>query len=125
VAAALVSFLVGSLALSTLVVSQKTARDAFALDQISQAPWWAYIGGFLGACYVTVIIIAAPTLGMGLIVGLTVAGSMMASLVLDHFGLFGLIQQPVTILRLLGAICVCVGVVMVRWEAATAAAEKT
>lgn len=112
-AAALVSFLVGTLALSTIVLSRADARQAFR--QWDQAPWWAWVGGLLGACYVTVVITAAPRLGMAMIIGISVAGSVVAALVLDHLGAFGLPVQPVTPLRLLGAVLVCAGVGLARW----------
>lgn len=112
-AAALVSFAVGSLALSAMVLSRDDARAA--LRHCGQAPWWAWIGGLLGACYVTVIITAAPRLGMAMIIGVSVAGSVLAALVLDHLGAFGLPVQPITPLRVLGALLVCAGVALARW----------
>jgi transporter family-2 protein len=113
--AALISFLVGTVALAAVVLSQPSARTA--LRQCGQAPWWAWTGGLLGACYVTVVIATAPRLGMAMIIGVSVAGSVAASLVIDHLGAFGLPEQPITPLRLLGATLVCAGVALVRWAA--------
>ncbi len=112
-AAAFISFLAGTVTLAALVLSQDASRAA--LRQCGQAPWWVWLGGLLGACYVTAVIYAAPRLGMALIIGISVAGSVVASLALDHLGAFGLPEQPITPLRLFGAALVCTGVVLVRW----------
>ena len=111
-AAALVSFLVGTagLALITLVlrvpIPLQTAWAASA--------WWQWIGGLVGAVYVLSTIILAPKLGAATLIAAVVAGQMMASLVLDQYGLVGFPLHPVSAVRLLGAGLVIAGVVLVQ-----------
>ncbi|KPA93815.1 DMT family transporter, partial [Pseudomonas asplenii] len=45
-----------------------------------------------------------PRLGAGGFVALALAGQVIASLILDHFGLFGLAARPVDGVRLVGAL---------------------
>jgi bacterial/archaeal transporter family-2 protein len=45
---------------------------------------------------------------------LRVAGQMLASLVFDQFGLFGLAQYPASVSRLLGAVFLIAGVILIR-----------
>jgi len=44
---------------------------------------------------------------------LTVAGQMVASLVVDHNGWLGFAQQPVSVLRLLGVAFLVLGIVLI------------
>lgn len=45
-----------------------------ALNRAMQAPWYLWIGGFLGVIYLTATIILAPLLGAATMVGLIVPG---------------------------------------------------
>jgi transporter family-2 protein len=111
-AAALVSFLVGSagLTLVTLVVRVPIPlRAAWA-----SSTGWQWTGGLIGAVYVLSIIVLAPKLGAATLMAAVVAGQMMASLVLDQYGLVGFPMHPVSVVRLLGAGLVIGGVVLVQ-----------
>jgi bacterial/archaeal transporter family-2 protein len=55
-----------------------------------------------------------PRLGTAPLVALLVAGQMLASLLFDQFGLFGLAQYPANLSRLLGAVFLVAGVVLIR-----------
>lgn len=108
---ALVNFIVGTLALITLLLFLRQpwpGREAFA-----EVPAWAWFGGLFGAAYVALATFAGPRLGALLLLALTVAGQMVASVVVDHYGLLGFPQQPVTTLRVLGIACLVVGVWLV------------
>ncbi len=45
---------------------------------------------------------------------LMIAGQLVAGMLVDHFGGFGIAPRPVTLVRLLGVSLVFVGVVLVR-----------
>ena len=62
VPAAAVSFTVGTLAL--LLIVSFTSEGFGGLANIGKAPWWAFVGGLLGAAYVTVAILTVRTLGV-------------------------------------------------------------
>jgi transporter family-2 protein len=111
-AAALVSFLVGTagLALVALVLRVPVPlRAAWAASA-----WWEWVGGLVGAAYVLTTIILAPKLGAATLIAAVVAGQMMASLALDQYGLVGFPVHPVSAVRLLGAGLVIAGVVLVQ-----------
>jgi bacterial/archaeal transporter family-2 protein len=110
--ASLVSFAVGTLAL--LVAVLLLFRGAPSLAKAGAAPWWVWIGGLLGAFYVLGSVVAAPRLGAATLVALILAGQAVASLTVDHFGLVGFQENPVTPGRLLGIALVALGVVLVR-----------
>jgi bacterial/archaeal transporter family-2 protein len=110
--AALVSFLVGTAGLGTAAVifrAPTTLRAAWAV-----APWWLWVGGLIGALYVVATIVLAPRLGAATLVAAVVAGQMIASLLLDQYGLLGFPTHPMNGLRVLGAALVIVGVILVQ-----------
>jgi transporter family-2 protein len=106
-----ISFLIGTVVLIALVVVAREGMPTPAA--VASAPWWAWLGGFLGAFYVFSSIVVTPRIGATATVGFVVAGQLLAALALDHFGLLNLTAQPVGVLRLLGVVLVLVGAVVV------------
>lgn len=82
---------------------------------VMKSSWWMWTGGFFGAIYIVVAIVLVPRLGAATVVALIVAGQMLASLIFDQFGLLGLIQHPISIPRLIGALLLVAGVVLIRF----------
>jgi transporter family-2 protein len=80
-----------------------------------QTEWWNWVGGPLGALIVLAGAYLTRPLGAAAFIALVVGGQLLASLVLDHFALMGLKEQPITPGRLLGAGLVVVGVVCVKY----------
>jgi transporter family-2 protein len=112
VLAAAISFLIGTvvLVIAALVVS----RSVPDLGPITSAPWWVYLGGFLGAFYVVASVVLTPRLGAATTIGQFLAGQVVASIGIDHFGWFGLPVQQATIPRIVGALLIIVGVAVVQ-----------
>ena len=114
VLAALVSFLVGTLALTALwlVTARGAARPLAA--SATGAPWWAWIGGLFGAYFIWSAIVATQRLGPALFFGLVVTGQLVASAVIEHFGWFGIARQPMTLVRAGGALLLLGGLALMR-----------
>ena len=112
VLAAALSFLVGTLIL--LAAAVVVSRSVPELSPILGAPPWMYLGGLLGAFYVCASIVITPRLGVATTIGLFLAGQVIASIVIDHFGWFGVPEQPASIPRILGALLIIVGVAVVQ-----------
>ena len=110
--AALVSFVVGTLALLALTVVAFRGWPGSA--EVAGAPWWVWIGGVLGAFYVAGSIVVAPRLGAVMLVAVILAGQTVASLLVDHFGWVGFDEQPITLGRVAGVLLVAAGVALVR-----------
>jgi transporter family-2 protein len=111
-AAALVSFMVGTAGLGAAAVILRAPTALRAAWAVS--PWWLWIGGLIGALYVVATIVLAPKLGAATLVAAVVAGQMIASLLLDQYGLLGFPTHPMNGLRVLGAALVIVGVILVQ-----------
>jgi bacterial/archaeal transporter family-2 protein len=109
--AALISFLVGSLALLLFILV--TGAPWPARGQVGAVPVWAWFGGVLGALYVASSIIVGPRLGAAALLALIVLGQLVASLVLDHFGWLGFAQHPLSLTRVIGAVFLFSGVLLI------------
>ena len=112
VLAGAISFLIGTIVLiAAAVIVSRSVPD---LGSVTSAPWWMYLGGLLGAFYVFASIVLTPRLGAATTIGLFLAGQVIASIAIDHFGLLGLPVQSASIPRLLGALLIIVGVAVVQ-----------
>jgi bacterial/archaeal transporter family-2 protein len=109
--AASVSFLVGTAVL--LVIAAFVRGGLGSLGQVGQVPWWALVGGLLGAVYVTVALVAVRTLGASGLTAVVITGQLAISVAIDRFGLLGVARQPVGLQRVLGLVLLIAGVVLV------------
>lgn len=106
--AALVSFLVGTVALVGLMLATRTAIPD--RETLATVPLWAWFGGLFGAFYVAISTIVAAELGATSLLFLGVAGQLAMALLVDHFGWLGMPVNPITGTRLLGVALLCAGV---------------
>jgi bacterial/archaeal transporter family-2 protein len=86
-----------------------------ALTAVRAAPWWNWLGGPLGGMIVLAGATLTPRLGAAAFIAAVVGGQLICSLALDHFGFMNLPQQAFTASRLLGALMVFAGVLLVRY----------
>lgn len=109
---AAISFAVGTIGLAVYALILRTPWPTG--DAISRHPWWIWSGGLLGAFLVASTVVLAPRLGAAPMIALIVAGQMLASVCLDHFGWIGYAVHPVNGFRLLGVVLLVGGVVLIR-----------
>ena len=112
VLAAMISFAVGTVALLAYAALFRIPWPQ--LGTAVELPWWIWTGGFLGAFLVAVTVIVAPKLGAATTMGFMVSGQMLAGLVLDNYGLVGYETHPVNFWRLIGAVMVVSGVILIK-----------
>jgi transporter family-2 protein len=82
---------------------------------LGETRWWNWVGGPLGALFVQAGAALTRELGAALVIALIVAGQLLSSLLLDHFALLGLQQQPITPGRVAGALLVLAGVLCIKY----------
>jgi transporter family-2 protein len=109
--ASLISFMVGVFALLIYIM---ITRQHVSWAGIKAVPAYAWLGGVLGAFYVTAIILAFPKIGPALTFGLVVAGQMIMAMSLDHFNVLVAQQHVINIWRVLGVFLIVVGVIIIR-----------
>ena len=112
VIAAAVSFFIGMVAL--IVAALLVDRSVPQMSAVMSSPWWVWIGGLLGAAFVLTSIVLTPRLGAATTVGLFLAGQMIASVIIDHFGLLRVAVHEATLPRILGVGLVLMGVFLVQ-----------
>jgi len=108
VLSAFLSFCAGTAALllAYAVYAAITRTPMPRAAQWSSVPWWGWVGGALGAVYILCMVLTAERVGSGIFVGLTVTATIVASLVMDHYGLLGFKQHTAGPGRILGVLMV-------------------
>jgi len=109
--AATFSFLVGTVAL--LLLASFWNGGLGNLSRVGQAPWWALIGGLLGAVYVSVALVAVRTLGASGLTAVVITGQLAISIVIDRFGLLGIAKQHIGASRIIGLALLIAGFLLV------------
>lgn len=82
-------------------------------EKIAQVPWWAWIGGALGALYVLTTIFVAGQVGAAVFTGLTVTAAIATSILLDHYGWLGFDVHEAGLWRLAGGALMIAGLLLV------------
>lgn len=111
VQAASFSFVVGTVALVALAAVLRGGLDSYG--QVGRVPWWALVGGLLGAVFVTVALVAVRTLGASGLTAVVIAGQLAISVVIDRFGLLGVAREHVGVQRVVGLVLLAAGVALV------------
>lgn len=107
---AIANFAIG---LVLLVASAVAVGARYNPGSASQVPVWAWFGGALGAAYVASVTVLGPRLGGLALLGLVLAGQLIAALVVDQYGVLGYPRIPITPVRLLGAVLLVVGTLLI------------
>lgn len=119
VAAALFSFTAGAVCLG--VFSLMRGGIVASLAAIPAQPWWSLLGGLLGAGALLSYVVLAPKIGLSALLGLAIAGQIISSLAIDHFGLMGASERPVSLVKLAGSMVMLAGLAIAlfgdRWSA--------
>ena len=81
-----------------------------------RAPRWVWLGGIFGGVYVVLAIVLADRLGAALVSATGILGQLAASILIDHYGWFGMPVQRASPTRLIGVALLAAGVVLIRWK---------
>ena len=112
VLAAFISFLVGTVALFVYVVASGTPLSN--LISAKNAPAIAWIGGLMGAFFVAAAVTLVPRLGVAMTFSVIIAGQMIVTLVIDHYGLLDVPVKPISFARIAGILLITGGVILIR-----------
>ncbi|MFN3418595.1 MAG: DMT family transporter [Pyrinomonadaceae bacterium] len=110
--AALISFLIGTLSLLIYIFATGTSISGLSLART--APPVAWIGGLIGAFFVASTVALVPKLGVAMTFSLVIAGQMIVTLIIDHFGILGVPVREISIPRIIGMLMIIAGVVLIR-----------
>jgi transporter family-2 protein len=109
-AAALVSFAVGTLLLLAIVA---LSGKLGGVESTFDVRWYYLLGGVLGAAYVFTALVTVSEIGAGGVAAATITGQLTASVVLDRLGILGLEETPISAERALGVALLLAGTYLV------------
>lgn len=111
--ASLASLLVSILVLLPLILALRI--PAPALGQLALLPAWTWLGGVAGIFFISTALWLAPKTGVTNFIACVIAGQMLASLLIDHFGLINMPVKATNIGRIGGVLLLLAGMLMVQW----------
>ena len=82
-------------------------------EGLAGMPWWAPVGGLVGAFAVIAGLLFVGKVGAGAFAGLTITANILMSLVIDKFGWFGIEVHALNGWRLLGAALMVGGITLI------------
>jgi transporter family-2 protein len=109
-------------AIALLAVAIVTGSVA-AFAALPEAHWWHVLGGIASAIYVVATIFLFPRIGAVVSVGLFIAGQMLASTLLDAFGLLGVAARGADAAGIGGTAIVLLGAALIVFGQKGAASE--
>jgi transporter family-2 protein len=83
------------------------------MANIQAMPWWAPLGGLVGAGAVVAGLMFVNTVGAGAFAGLTISANLLMSVLIDRYGWFGVEVHALTPGRLAGCALLIVGVILI------------
>ena len=109
--ASLVSFLPIVAFLGVLWVCQP--RPLPTMAGVGGMPWWAPLGGVIGAFAVVAGLMFVDRVGAGAFAGLTITANILMSLAIDQYGWFHMPTHPLSVWRALGGLLMVAGIVLI------------
>ena len=88
-------------------------RPLPTIAAISSMPWWAPLGGLIGAFAVVAGLLFVDRVGAGPFAGLTITANILMSLMIDRFGWFGMPPHALGWGRALGAMLMVTGIALI------------
>ena len=98
---------------TSLVMALFSGQRLPSADDLALVPWWAWLGGVLGATYILSMMLAADKLGAAVFMGVTVTMAVVTSLVMDHFGLMGFEVHKAGVARIAGGRLMVAGLALI------------
>src|SRR5712691_5008032 len=108
----LISICVSFLSLALLWAIGASNRGS--IPAFNSLPKWAWFGGVFAAYYLVASLIAIPKLGAAAVFSLVIGGQMVAALILDSTGAFGVAQISLSASRILGTVLLLIGVILIQ-----------
>ncbi len=88
-------------------------RPLPTMGGLGAMPWWAPLGGLVGAFAVIAGLILVDKVGAGAFAGLTITANILMSLVIDKYGWFGMQVHDLSVGRIVGAVLMVGGIALI------------
>jgi transporter family-2 protein len=100
--------------LSLILVWASGTTNRGSVPAFSAVPIWAWFGGIFAGYYLVASLIAIPRLGAAAVFALVITGQMLAAIILDATGAFGVNQIDFSLKRVLGVALLLGGVLLIQ-----------
>ncbi len=110
--AAFVSFFIGTLTLFVLNVIMRAELPV--KETWVEIPLFLFVGGVIGAIYVSSAIILIPKIGVVTMLGASIGGQMVVASIIDHYGFFNVAVHSISPGRIIGIILLIIGVFLIQ-----------
>ncbi len=77
-------------------------------------PIWVWLGGVIGAFFVVTLTFVVPRVGASLSFSLIIAGQLIISIIIDHYGLLGVPVTPINMKRIAGILLLAVAIWLIK-----------
>ena len=112
--AAAINFIVGFSVLALLIAVGVLKSPNF--EKFADVPWWAFLGGLLGAIFVTLNTLTVPKLGLTTSTLAVVCSQMIVSLAIDQFGWFGIAPHSLSISRVFAIVLLLIAIALTQFD---------
>ncbi len=117
------NFTVAWLCLAAFIIFNEH-RLSIPVGEIAKNPPWIWLGGVCAIIIVTLNIVCVPKLGAAGNVMILNFGQIVTGLVIDHFALFGADEARISLTRVIGAVMVFAGLILVNHEKPSGGMER-
>lgn len=102
-------------ALICLVLAACTGRGPGLLLKLQvKGRLYEYTGGVMGVINICGNALLMPIIGAGTLMTLIIAGQILCSMILDHFGVLGLKRRPITAVKIAGLVIIAAGICCIK-----------
>lgn len=100
--------------ISLALVWASGATDRGSVPAFHSIPRWAWFGGVFAGYYLVASLIGIPKLGAAAVFSLVITGQMVAALILDSTGAFGVDRISPSAFRVIGTLLMLIGAVLIQ-----------
>ena len=113
--AALISFFSGSAALILILLIFTPGVPSLPTGlSYGKIPPQLFIGGVLGAVFVTTVLVLVPRIGVANVIAATIVGQLIMSVIVDHWGVLGAPQSSVSVTKVAGCLLLICGMLLIQ-----------
>lgn len=113
--ASTISFTVGTILLLLFLLLSGEAVFP-SKEMFFSASWWFWMGGVLGAFWISANIVVFQQLGAVQTAIFPILGQVLTGSIIDYYGLFNMVQKPVMFTQWMGILLVLIGIIIaVAW----------
>ncbi|MGZ3807528.1 MAG: DMT family transporter [Bacteriovorax sp.] len=100
VGAAFINFLGGMILFAIAISLSPVVFPPF--KKVAAIPWYLFTGGLIGSAFIFGAVFALPKIGASVFFGQIVLGQLLMTLIVDHYGIFGLPIHKIDSARIIG-----------------------